>query len=63
MDFVVRYQGRVLAIEVKSHKRQTAVPGMDAFVKAFKPDKVLLIGGGGLDVETFLAMDAKQWLP
>lgn len=63
VDFVVRYQGRVLAIEVKSHKRQTAVPGMDAFVKAFKPDKVLLIGGGGLDVETFLAMDVKRWLP
>jgi len=63
VDFVVRYQGRILAIEVKSHKRQTALPGMDAFVKAFKPDKVLLIGGDGLDVEMFLSMDVKQWLP
>jgi len=63
VDFIVRYQGRLLAIEVKSHKRQTALPGMDAFVKAFRPDKVLLVGGGGLDVKQFLCMDVKQWLP
>jgi predicted AAA+ superfamily ATPase len=63
VDFVVRYQGRLLAIEVKSHKRQTALPGMDAFVKAFHPDKLLLVGGDGLDVELFLTMDVKQWLP
>jgi len=63
VDFIVRYQGRLLAIEVKSHKRQTALPGMDAFVKAFHPDKLLLVGGDGLDVELFLSMDAKQWLP
>jgi len=60
---MVRYQGRLLAIEVKSHNRQTALPGMDAFVKAFRPDKVLLVGGGGLDVKLFLCMDVKQWLP
>ncbi|MDQ6967692.1 MAG: hypothetical protein Q9M14_03300, partial [Mariprofundaceae bacterium] len=63
VDFVVRYQGRLLAMEVKSHKRQTALPGMDAFVKAFHPDKVLLVGGDGLDVEMFLSMDVRQWLP
>jgi len=63
VDFVVRYQGRLLAIEVKSHKRQMALPGMDAFVKAFNPDKLLLVGGDGLDVELFLSMDVKQWLP
>jgi len=63
VDFVVRYQGRLLAIEVKSHKRQIALPGMDAFVKAFHPEKLLLIGGDGLDVELFLTMDVKQWLP
>ena len=63
VDFVVRYQDRLLAIEVKSHKRQTALPDMDAFAKAFHPDKLLLVGGDGLDVELFLRMDAKQWLP
>jgi len=63
VDFIVRYQGSLLAIEVKSHQQRTALPGMDAFVKAFKPDKTLLIGGGGLDVELFLTMDVKQWLP
>ena len=63
VDFVVQHQGRLLAIEVKSHKRQTALPGMDAFAKAFQPEKLLLVGGDGLDVELFLRMDAKQWLP
>jgi len=63
VDFVARYQGRLLAIEVKSHKRKTALPGVDAFVQAFHPDKVILVGGGGLDVELFLTMDVKQWLP
>jgi len=63
VDFVVCYQGRLLAIEVKSHKRQTALPGMDAFVQAFRPDQILLVGGGGVDVELFLNMDVKQWLP
>lgn len=63
VDFIVRHQGRLLAIEVKSHKRQTALPGMDAFVNAFHPDKIMLIGGDGLEVELFLSMDVNQWLP
>ena len=63
VDFVVQYHDRLLAIEVKSHKRQTALSGMDAFAKAFHPDKLLLVGGDGLDVELFLRMDATQWLP
>jgi len=46
VDFVVRYQGRLLAIEVKSHKRRTALSGMDVFVKAFHPEKL-----GGFKVE------------
>ena len=62
VDFVVRNRGRLLAIEVKSQKQKTALPGMDAFVKAFKPEKVLLVGGGGIDVEKFLSMDVKQWI-
>ena len=63
VDFIVRYRGRLLAIEVKSHNRKTALPGMEAFVKAFNPEKILLVGGGGLDIEQFLSMEVKQWLP
>jgi len=62
VDFIVSYRGRIIAIEVKSHKRQTALPGMDAFVKAFDPDKLLLVGGDGIDVGLFLSMGADQWL-
>ena len=62
VDFVIRHQDRLLAIEVKSHRRKTSLPGMDAFVQAFSPNKVLLIGGDGLDVESFLSMNVHHWL-
>ena len=49
--------------EILSHNPKTALTVMEAFVKAFKPEKILLVGGGGLDIEQFLSMDVKQWLP
>jgi len=63
VDFVVEYRGCILVIEVKSHRRPGALPGMDAFIKAFQPDKSLLIGGDGLDIESFLTMSPESWLP
>lgn len=62
VDFVVRHHGRLIAIEVKSVRRPVALPGMEAFAKAFNPDSVMLVGGDGIPVETFLTMDPQQWL-
>jgi len=62
VDFVVSHHGRLIAIEVKSGRRPVVLPGMAAFASAFNPDRVMLVGGDGLSVETFLMMDPRQWL-
>ena len=62
VDFVVRHHGRLIAIEVKSGQRRVALPGMEAFSKAFNPHRVMLVGGDGISLEAFLSMDPQQWL-
>ncbi|TYO99376.1 hypothetical protein EDC39_103222 [Geothermobacter ehrlichii] len=63
VDFVIRHRGKLLAIEIKSHQQPAPLGGMDTFVKSFAPEKTLLVGGDGLDIELFLSLDIKQWLP
>jgi len=53
VDFVIEKKGKVIAIEVKSGRRGEN-KGMSEFTKKFKPDKVLLVGTGGIDIEMFL---------
>lgn len=59
VDFVLEQRGKVIGLEVKSGARQRA-SGMAAFQKEIKPDKVLLIGSGGLPCEEFLRMRATE---
>jgi predicted AAA+ superfamily ATPase len=62
VDFVVRAGKRLLAIEVKSGRRRDALPGMAAFTDVFQPDRSLLVGGDGIDLETFLSRPVMEWL-
>jgi predicted AAA+ superfamily ATPase len=62
VDFVVQSGTRLLAIEVKSGRRKDNLPGMEAFAKAFKPDRRLLVGEGGVSLEEFLQKPASFWL-
>ncbi len=62
VDFVVRTGKRLLAIEVKSGRRRDTLPGMAAFVEAFQPDRTLLVGGDGIELETFLSRPVEAWL-
>ncbi len=62
VDFVVRAGKRLLAIEVKSGRRREDLPGMAAFVEAFHPDRTLLVGGDGIELETFLSRPVMEWL-
>jgi predicted AAA+ superfamily ATPase len=59
VDFVLEQRGKVIGLEVKSGARQRA-SGMAAFQKEIKPDKVFLIGSGGLPCEEFLRMRAAE---
>jgi predicted AAA+ superfamily ATPase len=62
VDFVLAGGKAVVAIEVKSGRRRTSLPGMGTFANRFKVTKKLLVGSGGINVEEFLERPALAWL-
>lgn len=62
VDFVLRRGELVVAIEVKSGARKEGLPGMEAFDRAFKPRRKLLVGGPGLDLGEFLMTPVGAWV-
>ena len=61
VDFVISQGSRILALEVKSGRRNTALPGQKAFSRQFPNARHLLIGGQGMALETFLATPVRNW--
>ncbi len=61
IDFVLERKGKVVGLEVKSGGTQKA-PGMEAFMKQHKPDKVLLVGNSGIPWQEFLKITPSQLL-
>jgi predicted AAA+ superfamily ATPase len=62
VDFVLQQGKTTVALEVKSGARRESLPGMDAFVRLFKPHRQLLVGGQGIPLEEFLSKPAAHWL-
>ncbi len=62
VDFVVRAGRRLTAIEVKSGKAPSALPGITAFARAFKPWRSLLVGDDGIQLEDFLLRPVSHWV-
>ena len=62
VDFVVKAGNVLVAIEVKSGRTPTALPGLAAFADAFAPTRTLLVGGGGIPVQEFLEKPVETWL-
>lgn len=62
VDFVVKAGRRLTAIEVKSGRTPGRHAGTAAFVKAFKPQHSLLVGGDGLGVDEFLSRPVSAWM-
>ena len=62
VDFVLRAGRSLVAIEVKSGRAPETLPGMAAFSEAFRPTRKLLVGGDGIDLETFLTTPIGKWL-
>jgi predicted AAA+ superfamily ATPase len=62
VDFVVKAGRRVTAIEVKSGRAPREHAGTAAFVKAFKPQRTLLVGGDGIGVAEFLMRPVTHWV-
>lgn len=56
VDFIIERKGSVVALEVKTNAK-TSTQGISAFKTQFNPDKVLLVGSGGLPWEEFLEIN------
>ncbi len=54
VDFVLKKGDKIVALEVKSNVSEK-ISAMTAFNKAFKPYKLLQIGGQGMPLETFFS--------
>ncbi len=61
VDFVLRRGKRLVAIEVKSGRAATALPGMESFAKSFKPTRLLIVGAGGISLQRFLSEPVEYW--
>ncbi|NIA07851.1 MAG: AAA family ATPase [Actinobacteria bacterium] len=61
VDFVLAKGDRIVAIEVKSGRKITSLPGITAFSKDFDVHKKLLVGKGGIPLEEFLLTDVAAW--
>ena len=62
VDFVVKRGRKLVAIEVKSGRTTTTLPGMESFAKSFKPDRLLIVGTGGISLERFLSKPVGYWI-
>jgi len=62
VDFVVKAGRRVTAIEVKSSRQTRALPGVEAFAAAFRPQRTLLVGGDGVALGEFLSQPVAHWV-
>jgi len=54
VDFVLSRGDVLVAIEVKSGRKKTNLPGIEAFSKEFKVKRKLLVGPHGIPVDQFL---------
>jgi uncharacterized protein len=60
VDFVLKKGKELIALEVKSRRAKTSLPGMDVFLKTYRAIKLLMVGGGGIGIEEFLGMNSEQ---
>jgi uncharacterized protein len=57
VDFIVEYKKQVIGLEVKSGQTGK-LTGLSTFKEKFKPDKVMLVGNGGIPWQEFLELEA-----
>jgi hypothetical protein len=62
IDFVLRRNDVLVAIEVKSGASKGNLPGMEAFGRIYKPKRKLLVGADGILLEMFLSHPVEEWL-
>jgi len=61
VDFVLRRGPRLVGIEVKSGPRPRSPRGLEVFEARFDPQRILVVGEGGVPLNEFLAAPAGYW--
>lgn len=59
VDFVLRKNGSVVAVEVKGNAEKRT-KGLDKFRCLFNPQAAFVVGSGGMSAEDFLSMDLRR---
>lgn len=60
VDFILRQNHKIVALEIKSGRKVTTLSGIHAFKKIFPNAKSLLVGGQGMKIEEFLNMQIED---
>ncbi|MCH9634100.1 MAG: hypothetical protein S4CHLAM7_08420 [Chlamydiae bacterium] len=60
VDFILKRGDSLVAIKVKSALYTGKLTALTAFQQAFKPKKILLVGVGGIKIDTFLKTPIEQ---
>lgn len=61
LDFVYTLDKQVLAIEVKSGRRQRSLSGLSEFKRHYPNARGLIVGTGGVPLQEFLSTTPKAW--
>jgi predicted AAA+ superfamily ATPase len=61
VDFILRLNKTLVAIEIKSGYSKGSLPGIEEFDRGFKPKRKLLVGGEGIPLEKFLSVPVEIW--
>ncbi len=62
VDFVLQSGKTLVAIEVKSGKKEYTLEGMEEFCKTFRVKRQLLVGGQGIAIDEFLTSPIEKWM-
>ena len=54
VDYILNAGGELWALEVKSGKAPGKLPGLEAFCKLYPEARPMIVGSGGMDLETWL---------
>jgi len=61
VDFIVKRNKELLAIEVKSGEKAKNLGGLKKFADKYKNTKVLLVGADGISLQEFLSYSIDHW--
>ncbi|MBI5124348.1 MAG: ATP-binding protein, partial [Candidatus Omnitrophica bacterium] len=61
VDFILSKGGDLTAIEVKSGKKQTTIPGLTIFAKRYKTKRTMVVGQSGIDLQEFFETPILSW--